>query len=156
MPDEDSVVAFDPAIRRIAPTHFLANGDVLSLNGTHHRRIPQIEIRAGDTVRASAVSGADGVFRVNVPLTRTTKVRLRRHRAVGLHHRRGFRGDGRPGRARDRLRPVPAAPDRRSTIRIAGTTEPDATLTLNGTAVALDGGRFDETVTLKPGSNQSN
>ena len=67
MPDEDSVVAYDPAIPRIAPTHFLSNGDVLSLAGTTTAN-SAIEIRSGETVRAAAVSDASGVFRVNVPL----------------------------------------------------------------------------------------
>ncbi len=67
MPDEDSVVAYDPAIPRIAPSHFLANGDVLSLAGTTTAN-SEIEIRSGETVRAAAVSDGAGVFRVNVPL----------------------------------------------------------------------------------------
>jgi hypothetical protein len=38
-------------------------------------------------------------------------------------------------------------------IRIAGSTEPDATLTLNGRLLTLAGGRFDETLALDPGVN---
>ena len=38
-------------------------------------------------------------------------------------------------------------------LRVAGRTEPDAKLTLNGREVALRDGRFDETITLKPGDN---
>src|SRR5690606_10272732 len=34
MPDAESAVAYDPSIPRLSPTHFLANGNVLSLAGT--------------------------------------------------------------------------------------------------------------------------
>ena len=72
MPDEESVVAYDPAIPRIAPSHFLANGDVLSLAGTTTEN-SEIEIRSGETVRAAAVSDAGG----RVPRQRAPRRRRR-------------------------------------------------------------------------------
>ena len=118
------MVAYDPAIPRIAPTHFLANGDVLSLAGTTTAN-SAIEIRSGETVRAAAVSDAAGVFRVNVPLAAADETfTFAVIAAVGLHDDRGFRGDGRPRGARDRARPAPAVAHRGG--RVAGRGETDA------------------------------
>ncbi len=153
MPDEASVVAFDPAIRRTAPLHFLANGDVISLNGTTTPNA-QIEVRSADAVRASAVSGGDGVFRVNVPLTGDDETF-----GFAVIAPSGFTTVENFAVTVDRQAPeivldqFPPRLTADATIRIAGTTDPDATLTLNGTELTLDGGRFDETVSLQPGSN---
>ncbi len=62
-----SVVAYDPAIPRLAPTHFLAEWRHPVLAGTTTAD-SAIEIRSGDVRAAAALGDASGVFRVNVPL----------------------------------------------------------------------------------------
>ena len=153
MPDQQSVVAFDPAIRRIAPRDFLTNGDVLSLAGRTTANAA-IEIRSGDTVRASAAADGDGVFRVNVPVAADAETL-----AFAVIAPSGFTTVEDFAVTVDRDAPeiaFDALPPRLTAatgLRIAGATEPGAKLTLNGRAVTLADGRFDETVTLVPGDN---
>jgi hypothetical protein len=153
MPDEDSVVAYDPAIPRLAPTHFLANGDVLSLAGTTTPDA-EIEVRSGDIVRAAAVSDAAGVFRVNVPLAADeeafTFAVIARSGFATLEDFAVTIDREAPAVMLDPLLPWLTAEE---TLGVAGTTDPTARLTLNGTAVASDGGRFAAEVTLVPGEN---
>ncbi len=153
IPDEDSIVTFNPELRRLAPKHFLANSDVLSLSGTTTPD-SEIEIRADATVRASAVSGADGVFQINVPIA-TDEESLE----FAVIAPSGFTTVEPFSVSVDRAAPeiafetIPPHLTAEDAIRIAGTTEADATLTLNGATVTLSDGQFDETVRLEPGSN---
>ncbi|MCC6792298.1 MAG: FecR domain-containing protein [Thermomicrobiales bacterium] len=154
MPDEDSAVAYDPAIPRLAPTHFLAKGDVLSLAGTTTPDA-EIEIRSGDAVRAAAVTDAAGVFRVNVPLSADEEAFT-----FAVIARSGFATLEDFAVTIDREAPTvtldPLLPwlTAEATLRVAGATDPTAGLTLNGASIASDGGRFDAEVTLTPGENQ--
>ncbi len=153
MPDENSVVAYDPAIPRLAPAHFLSNGDVLSLAGTTTAD-SAIEIRSGDTVRAAAVSDAAGAFRVNVPLATDaetfTFAVIAPSGFATLEEFAVTVDREAPAIALDPLLPWLTAEE---TIRIAGTTDLAARLTLNGADVAATDGRFDASVTLAPGEN---
>ena len=153
MPDETSVVAFDPAIRRIGPSHFLANGDVISLNGTTTPNA-EIEVRSGDQVRASATSNGQGVFRINVPLAADDE-----QFGFAVIAPSGFTTVEDMAVTVDRDPPeiafdqFPPRLTAKASIKVSGTTEPDATLTLNGAPLALDNGHFEEAVTLQPGAN---
>jgi hypothetical protein len=153
MPDEDSVVAYDPAIPRIAPTHFLSNGDILSLAGTTTTD-SAIEIRSGETVRAAAVSDASGVFRINVPLASDEE-----NFTFAVIAPSGFttREDFAVTVDRDAPEVVldPPLPwlTAEETLRVAGETYATARLTLNGEDVAIADGRFDASLTLAPGEN---
>ena len=153
MPDEDSVVAYDQAIPRIAPTHFLANGDVLSLAGTTTAN-SAIEIRSGETVRAAAVSDAGGVFHINVPLaTADETFTFAVIAPSGFTTTEDFAVtiDREPPEiALDPLLPWLTA---EGALRVAGTTDTTARLTLNGAEIAVGDGRFDTNVTLAPGEN---
>ena len=153
MPDRQSVVAFDPAIRQIAPGHFLTNGDVLSLGG-RTTESAQIEVRSGDVVRASAVAGGDGVFRINVPVAGAEETL-----DFAVIAPSGFSTVEAFAVTVDRDAPqivfdvLPPRLTAETEVRIAGSTEPAAALTINGRVVALADGRFDETVRLAPGDN---
>ena len=153
MPDQDSVVAYDPAIPRIAPTHFLANGDVLSLAGTTTEN-SAIEIRSAGTVRAAAVSDAGGVFRVNVPLASsdgTFTFAVIAPSGFTTTEDFAVTVDREPPEiALDPLLPWLTAED---ALRVAGTTDATARLTLNGKDIVVGDGRFDANVTLVPGEN---
>jgi hypothetical protein len=153
MPDKQSVVAFDPSIRQSAPGHFLTNSNVVSLSGKTTAD-STIAVRAGKDVLASAATGADGLFRINVPLA-ADEEKL----AFAVIAPSGFTSVEDFAVTIDRVAPEVALdgilPRLTSTtaLRVAGRTEPDAKLTLNGREVALVGGRFDETITLRPGDN---
>lgn len=153
MPDEDSVVAYDPAIPRLAPTHFLSNGDVLSLAGTTTAD-SAIEIRSGETVRAAAVSDASGVFRVNVPLASAgetfTFAVIAPSGFTTLEDFAVTVDRDAPEVVLDPLLPWLTAEE---TLRVTGETDATARLTLNGADVAIAEGRFDASVTLAPGEN---
>jgi hypothetical protein len=154
MPDQASIVAYDPAIPRLAPTHFLANGDVLSLSG---RTTPssEVEIRAGKSVRAAAATDADGTFRVNVPLAAEEEALT-----FAVIAPSGFTTTEDFAVTVDReapgiiLDPPPPWLTAQSGLRVAGTTDPAAKLTLNGHPIAVSAGRFDVSVTLLPGDNK--
>jgi hypothetical protein len=152
-PDTQSVVAFDQSARQIAPLHFITNDDVLSLGGTTTANA-QIEIRAGDAVRASAVTGADGAFRLNVPLTADEE-----HFGFAVIASSGFTSIEEIAATIDRDPPEIVFDEilpqltAETSLRVAGATEADAMLTLNGREIALDDGRFDETVALQTGEN---
>lgn len=153
MPDEESIVAYDPAIPRLAPTHFLANREVLSLAGT---TTPDsaIEIRFDDAVRAAAVSDASGRFGVNVPLAADREVLT-----LAVIAPSGFATLESFSVTIDRdapeivLDPPPPWLTAEETLRVAGITDPAARLTLNGAALAIGDGRFDASLTLAPGEN---
>lgn len=153
MPDAESVVSFDDTTRRIAPLHFLTNDDVVSLGGTTTPNA-DIEVRADGAVRASAATGGDGAFRLNVPLA-AGEERL----DFTVIASSGFESateiavtvDREPPEiVFDEILPRLTAAE---ALRVAGRTDSDASLTLNGRQIALAGGRFDETVTLAPGEN---
>ena len=152
-PDRDSVVEFDPAIRQIAPSHFLTNDDVLSLGGTTTANA-EIEVRAGGAVRASATTGADGSFRLNVPLTADEETF-----EFAVVASSGFTTSEEIAATIDRDPPEIAFDEilprltAEASLRVRGKTEPDAAVTFNGTAIPLTEGRFDATVTLQPGPN---
>jgi len=152
-PDQDSVVAYDPAIPRIAPTHFLSSGDVLSLAGATTAD-SAIEVRAGGAVRAAAVSDASGAFRVNVPLASDeetfTFAVIAPSGFVTLEDFAVTVDRDAPTIALDPLLPWLTAEE---TMRVAGTTDATARLVLNGAEIAADGGRFDASVMLAPGEN---
>jgi hypothetical protein len=147
------VVAFDPAIRQIAPSHFLTNDDVLSLGGTTTANA-EIEVRAGGAVRASATTGADGSFRLNVPLAADEETF-----EFAVVASSGFTTSEEIAATIDRNPPEIAFDEilprltAEASLRVLGETEPDAVLTFNGTAIPLTEGRFDATVTLQPGPN---
>ncbi len=153
MADSQSVVAFDPTVRQIAPLHFLTNDDVVSLGG---KTIPnaEIEVRAGGAVRAAAATGEDGAFRLNVPLTADEE-----KFEFAVVASSGFTTTEEIAVTIDRDPPEIAFDEilprltAEASLRVAGRTEPDAILTLNGRAIPLADGRFDETVTLEPGGN---
>ena len=153
MPDAQSAVAFDPTVREIAPRHFVTNGDVISLAGRTTANA-MVEVRAGDTVRASAVADGDGVFRVNVPVAESEGAF-----AFAVVTPSGFTTVEDIVVSVDREAPTftfDALPPRLTAepaLRLAGTTDPGAALTLNGKPVDLADGRFDLTVTLVPGAN---
>ena len=111
-------------------------------------------MRAGDVVRAAAVSDNDGAFRINVPLAADEE-----SLEFAVTAPSGFVTVASFAVTIDRLAPVIAVDEplprltAQPELRIAGTTDRDATLTLNGRALALADGRFDETVTLQPGIN---
>lgn len=153
MPDEDSAVLYDPAIPRLAPTHFLASGDVLSLAGTTTPDAA-IEIRSGTAVRAASVSDAAGGFRVNVPLAADeeafTFAVIARSGFATLEDFAVTIDREAPAIALDPLLPWLTA---EASLVVAGTTDPTARLTLNGTAIASDGGRFSAGMALVPGEN---
>jgi ferric-dicitrate binding protein FerR (iron transport regulator) len=152
-PDEASLVAFDAGVKAIAPLHFVTNSDVLSLSGrtTAHA---SIEVRAGTTVRASAVADGTGIFRLNVPVGGEGE-----KLAFVVTAPSGFATTEEITATADRVPPeivldeflpqLTAAKE----LRVAGRTEPGATLAINGRPVALADGRFDETVTLAAGNN---
>lgn len=152
-PDEASVVAYDPAIPRIAPTHFLSRSDVLSLAGDTTVD-SAIEIRSGDSVRAAAVSDAAGAFRVNVPLASDeesfTFAVIAPSGFVTLEDFAVTVDRDAPEIALDPLLPWLTAEE---AMRVAGTTDATARLVLNGAEIATADGRFDASVTLAPGEN---
>jgi hypothetical protein len=148
------VVAYDPAIPRLSPTHFLANGNVLSLAGT---TTPDAAVEvhgSDDAIRAATVSNGDGLFRLNVPLSADEEAFT-----IAVVAPSGFatRSDFAVTIDRDApeivLDPPPPWLTAAETVRIAGTSDPAARLALNGTAITNDAGRFDEAVTLAPGEN---
>lgn len=153
MPDQQSVVAFDPTIKQIAPLHFITGGDVLSLSGKTTASAT-IEVRIAGTARASAVAGADGIFRINVPITGDEE-----KLTFAVIAPSGFTTTEDFVVTVDRLPPEIAFDDflprltAEKALRIAGTTEPDAKVAINGKAVILNAGRFDEAVTLMAGDN---
>lgn len=153
MPDETSVIAFDPAIRRIAPDHFLANSNVLSLRGTTTANA-EIDIQRGDARIASTASNGDGVFEINVPLDGDED-----RFDIVVAAPSGFTTTETYAASVDRSAPeiafaeFPPRLTATSSIRITGETEPDAMLTLNGEPLALTDGRFDETIPLVLGDN---
>jgi hypothetical protein len=153
MPDAESVIAFDDTTRRIAPLHFLTNADVVSLGGTTTPNA-EIEVRAGGAVRASAVTDGGGAFRLNVPLA-ADEERL----DFAVIASSGFATTTEIAVTIDREPPeivfdaILPRLTAEGALQVAGRTEPDALLTLNGRAIALADGRFDETVTLAPGEN---
>ncbi|HET7716789.1 MAG TPA: FecR domain-containing protein [Bauldia sp.] len=153
MPDEESVVRYDPAIPRLAPTHFLTNGDVLSLAGTTTEN-SEIEIRSDETVRAATESDASGVFRVNVPLVADNE-----RFTFAVVAPSGFTTLDDFAVTVDRDAPEialdPHLPWLTSdgALRVAGSTDATANLTLNGAEVTVVDGRFDASVTLLPGAN---
>jgi len=153
MPDAKAVVAFDATARQIAPLHFLTNGNVLSLGGTTTPNA-EIEVRAAGTVRASAVTKADGVFRINIPLEadeETLEFAVIAPSGFTTSEEIAATIDRNPPKiALDEILPRLTA---KATLRVAGKTEPDASLTLNGREIALSDGHFDETVTLATGNN---
>ncbi len=153
MPDEEKAIVFDDSLRQIAPNHFITNGDVLSLNGRTTENA-EIAVRSGDTVLASAVADPTGVFRVNVPLTAAEQ-----SFAIAVTAPSGFSTTEDITVTVDREAPeialetfpprLTSAPE----VLLAGSTEADASVTLNGQIVTLTDGRFEQTVTLKPGDN---
>jgi hypothetical protein len=153
MADKQSVVVFDPGIRQIAPLHFVTNGNVVSLNGKTIANAA-LEIRAGDQLLASAVSGADGLFRLNVPLA-ADEMTL----AVAVIASSGFTTVADFAVTIDRVAPEIALNEllpqltSEPALKVAGKTEPGARLALNGKEVALKDGAFDASVTLEPGDN---
>jgi hypothetical protein len=153
MPDARAMVAFDATARQIAPLHFLTNDDVLSLGGTTTPNA-EIEVRAAGAARASAVTDSDGAFRINIPLV-ADEERLE----FAVITPSGFTTSQEiavtidrdpPNIAFDEIMPRLTA---EATLRIAGRTEPGASLTLNGREIAHSDGHFDETVTLATGDN---
>jgi hypothetical protein len=153
MADARAVVAFDATTRQIAPSHFLTSGNVLSLGGT---TIPnaEIEVRAADAVRASAVTESDGAFRMNIPLA-ADEERLE----FAVIASSGFMTSEEiavtidrdpPNIAFDEILPRLTA---EATLRITGRTEPGVSLTLNGREIDHSDGHFNETVTLATGEN---
>jgi Glucodextranase, domain B/FecR protein len=152
-PDTQSIVAFDQTTRQIAPLHFITNDDVLSLGGTTTANA-EIEVRSGNTVRASAVTDPDGVFRLNVPLTADEEAfdfAVIASSGFATAEKIAVSVDRDPPQiALDEILPRLTAD---ASLHVAGTTEADAMLTLNGREIALDNGRFDETVTLQTGEN---
>ncbi|WP_421724757.1 FecR domain-containing protein [Bauldia sp.] len=153
MPDRDSVIAFDPAIRRLAPDRFLASGDVLSLSGTTTAN-SEIDVRTGDAILAAAASDSAGVFEINVPLA-ADDTRF----DIVVTAPSGFATTEPFAATIDRQAPeiaftqFPPRLTAEAEIRLTGETDPEATVTLNGTPLATVDGRFDETVPLSPGSN---
>lgn len=153
IPDTESIVAFDSSTRQIAPLHFITNDDVLSLGGTTTANA-EIEVRAGGSVRASAVTDENGAFRLNVPLV-ADEARF----DFAVIAASGFETTTEIAATIDREPPEIAFDEilprltAEATLRVVGRSEPGATLTLNGAEVALVDGRFDEAVTLAPGDN---
>ena len=136
MPDQQSVVAFDPSDPTDRAPAISSPTATSSRSAARRPRTAEIEVRAGDAVRAAAATGADGAFRLNVPLAADEETfDFAVIASVGLHDDRGFRGDDRPRSAGDRAstrscRGLTAE----ASLRVAGRTEPDAKLTLNGRA----------------------
>ncbi len=154
VPDRRSLVRFDPAIPKITPDHFLADSNVISLGGTTTANA-QIRIRtaAGD-VRASAATDAAGVFRVNVPLTADAETL-----SIAVIAVSGFTSSEDFKVTIDRSGPTIALDEAlprltsKPELALKGRTRPGVTLMLNGKEIRNDDGRFDATVTLKPGEN---
>lgn len=153
VPDATSIVAYDPAIPRLGPTHFLANGDILSLAGTTTADAA-IEISAGGRQRAATVSDDRGLFRVNLPLAAENE-----SFEIAVTARSGFQSREAFATTIDReppaivLDPLPRLTADEA-IRIAGTTDAAARLLLDGEEIAHDGGRFDQPLRLAPGDNR--
>ena len=154
MPDTRSVVAFDPALRTIAPLHFLTNADTISLGGKTTANAT-IEVRAGSAVRASAAAGADGAFQINVPVTAGEE-----KFGFAVIAPSGFTTVEDVAVTVDREAPAitldEVVPTLTATkdLKVSGKTEADAKLTINGVAVALKDGAFAVTIPLQPGKNR--
>jgi hypothetical protein len=153
MPDTQSVVTFDPALRTIAPLHFLTNADTISLGGRTTANAT-IEVRAGDAVRASAAAGADGAFQINVPIAAAEE-----KFGFAVIAPSGFTTVADIAVTVDREAPAITLDDlvpgltATKDLKVSGKSEPDAKLTINGAAVALKDGAFAVTIPLQPGKN---
>ncbi|MCP4385428.1 MAG: hypothetical protein GY798_29115 [Hyphomicrobiales bacterium] len=154
MPDEASIVAFDPEIRRKAAGHFLANSDILSLRGTTTADA-NIRIQKHGMDVASAVSASDGVFEINVPLgdDETGGFGFVVIAPSGFATSESFIVSVDQQAPEIAFEQFPPRLTATSSIHISGDTEPDAALTLNGRPLTLADGRFDETIELETGDN---
>jgi hypothetical protein len=153
MPDERSIVTFDPAIPNLGPKHFLTSENTISLGGVTSGNA-QIQVRTGGRTVASTASAGDGRFRLNVPLI-ADKSRFE----IAVVAPSGFASSDAFEVTVDRAAPdiVLDQPLPRLTAvaqhPLKGRTKPGAKLTLNGREIENRNGRFDDTVTLKSGTN---
>ncbi|HZP21487.1 MAG TPA: FecR domain-containing protein [Bauldia sp.] len=153
MPDTQSVVAFDPAIRTLAPLHFITNASTLSLAGKTTASA-KIEVRASDGVRATATADAAGIFQINVPLGAAEE-----KFGFAVIAPSGFTTVTDIAATTDRDPPAIAFDDflpqltATANLPVSGHTEPSAKLTINNTPVELKDGAFSVTLPLRPGEN---
>ncbi|MGH6895481.1 MAG: FecR domain-containing protein [Geminicoccaceae bacterium] len=68
MPDQQAAVAFDQAIPRLAPRHFVTDREVISISGRTGANAAIVIQSSDGEERASSYADPDGRFGVNVPL----------------------------------------------------------------------------------------
>jgi len=68
MPDQQAAVAFDPAIPRLSPRHFVTDREVISIAGSTAADARVVIEAADGTERASSYADPEGRFGVNVAL----------------------------------------------------------------------------------------
>jgi hypothetical protein len=154
MPDRQAEIAFDPAIPRWGPRHFLTSSDELTLAGTTTAGAG-LAVRSATETVAAARTGSDGSFRVNLPLVEATQ-----SFTLEVVAPSGFATTDELTVTVDRTPPAIALdqpPPSLTAVEwlvLAGRLDEAASLTLNGAPVALaeDGG-FEQIVPLIAGRN---
>ena len=154
MPDQQSIVTFDPAIPAIGPRHFITAENVISLGGTTTANAQlRVQTPAG-AVRASAATDAAGRFRINVPMQAETE-----RFVIAVVAPSGFTSTEEFTVTADRKPPeitldeLPLYLTAEPSLVVKGRTKPGAKLTLNGREIANRNGRFDERYMLASGDN---
>jgi hypothetical protein len=155
MPDQTAAVVFDAGIPHTGPRDFVTDQDVISLAGSAAPDA-QILIRAPDgTQRASAYTGPDGRFRINVPLREQAEAfDLQVVAASGFVTADRFAvaiDQQGPEIDLDELPPIVTSVE---WLPLRGFVHGGADVRLNGRLVKLLDDSFDETVTLRSGANE--
>ncbi len=154
MPDQAAAVVFDADIPHTGPRDFVTDQDVISLAGSAAPDA-QILIRTPDgTQRASAYTGADGRFRVNVPVREQTETfDLQVVAASGFTTEDSFAvAIDQQGPEIDLDEPPPLVTSV-EWLPLRGFVHGAADVRLNGRPIKLLDDSFDETVTLSSGAN---
>jgi len=155
MPDRVAELRFDAEIVRAGDNHFVTNGEAITLSGTTKAVSKIVITDASGTERGSAKSGEDGRFRLNVPVKGTAEPL-----DVTVVAPSGHRSAARITVSADRTPPAIKFDKRlprltgASELVLAGTTDADAALTINGKAQELDKGRFKTMLKLGEGANK--
>lgn len=154
MPDEETVVVFDDAIPRRAPRHFVTDRDVLALTGSAKPDAKIVVRVAGGGPRTSAYTDAAGRFTINVPLkVSAEQFEVEVTAASGFVSRDGFTASVDREPPDIGFDPPPPTVTAVEWLPLRGRAAGATSLTINGESVLLVEEAFDQSVTLRPGSN---
>jgi hypothetical protein len=155
MPDERAAVIFDDRLPRLGVRHFVTARDLMSITGNTSANA-QIQIRAADgSARASAYADDKGRFGVNVPMRASDETFEMQVIAPS-----GFASNDKFEITVDQTPPTITFDSPPPTVTgvewlpLRGKVQDGTELKVNGQPTKLIDGTFDETVTLREGSNR--